>query len=172
MERPGHPRASGIYRTWETAACRARATLLIAPSSIACTAPRSRLSSRARASTFSQTARVGGQPGRIRSARRVNGSPIIGGCPQTKAARLPIHELLVAYRRRANGYYRESAESENIRYAFRPLAAFHGHTPAAQFGPLGPEVGSTTDARRGNRRPGNGKAPWSNRARNQVGRRE
>lgn len=56
--------------------------------------------------------------------------------PQTKAADLSIHELLVAYLRWADSYYRESAEPENIRYTIRPLAALYGHTPAADFGPL------------------------------------
>lgn len=56
--------------------------------------------------------------------------------PSAQAADLSIHELLVAYLRWADGYYRESAEPQNIRYAIRPLAALYGHTPAAEFGPL------------------------------------
>ncbi len=56
--------------------------------------------------------------------------------PASATADLSVNELLVAYFRWAEGYYRQSEELPNIRWAVRPLVALYGHTPAASFGPL------------------------------------
>ena len=52
-----------------------------------------------------------------------------------------VSELIIAYRRHAESYYRHTdgtptGESENIRQALRPLRHLYGGTPAAEFGPL------------------------------------
>ena len=53
---------------------------------------------------------------------------------------LTVSELLLAFLRFADGYYRKggepTGEADNIRYAVRPLRRLYGHTPAAKFGPL------------------------------------
>jgi integrase len=54
---------------------------------------------------------------------------------------LSVNELLVSYLAHADQYYRKNgkptSEPTNIRYAIRPLRERYGHTPAADFGPLG-----------------------------------
>jgi hypothetical protein len=54
---------------------------------------------------------------------------------------LTVAELILAYWRWAEGYYRDGhgepgPELENIRTALKPLRRLYGHTPAAAFGPL------------------------------------
>jgi hypothetical protein len=54
---------------------------------------------------------------------------------------LAVAELILAYWRWAEGYYRDERgepgpELENIRTALKPLRRLYGHTPAAAFGPL------------------------------------
>jgi integrase len=55
---------------------------------------------------------------------------------------LTINEMLVAFWGHVEKHYRRpdgtpTAEPDNFRYALRPLREMYGHTPAAQFGPLG-----------------------------------
>jgi integrase len=53
---------------------------------------------------------------------------------------LTVVELVAAYLRFADGYYRRdgvpTGEAENLKDAVRPLLKLYGHTPAADFGPL------------------------------------
>ena len=60
--------------------------------------------------------------------------------PDGGPADLSVNELLLAYIRWANGYYRKNGEptgeADNIRYAVRPLRLLYGHTLAKEFGPL------------------------------------
>jgi integrase len=63
-----------------------------------------------------------------------------GGRGDAPAADLAVTELVVAYVKFADGYYRKSGsptkEPSNIRLAVRPLLKLYGHTPAREFGPL------------------------------------
>lgn len=58
---------------------------------------------------------------------------------------LTINEMLVAFWGHVEKHYRRpdgtpTGEPDNFRYALRPLREMYGHTPAAQFGPLGLKV--------------------------------
>lgn len=57
---------------------------------------------------------------------------------------LTVIELLLAYIRFADGYYRKAGvptgEADNIRYAVRPLRRLYGPTNAGEFGPLALKV--------------------------------
>jgi integrase len=58
----------------------------------------------------------------------------------TGSADLTVNELLLAYVRHADAYYRKNGkpttEPTNIRLALRPLHRLYGHTLAKDFGPL------------------------------------
>jgi integrase len=56
--------------------------------------------------------------------------------PVSGGGDLTINEMLLAYLRFAKGYYQQSAELPNIRFAIRQLKRLYGHTLAAKFGPL------------------------------------
>ena len=60
--------------------------------------------------------------------------------PAGASGDLTVNELLVAYLRFADGYYRKNGkpttEAECIRYSVRPLRKLYGHTPVKDFGPL------------------------------------
>jgi integrase len=64
----------------------------------------------------------------------------VPGANNAGPADLTVNELLVAYLRFADGYYRKNgqptAEPANIRFAIRPLRILYGHTLARDFGPL------------------------------------
>jgi integrase len=64
-------------------------------------------------------------------------SPKQGATP----SRLSINEVILAYWRHAESYYRHpdgtpTSEADNIRLALRPLKRLYGHTPAADFDSL------------------------------------
>src|SRR4051794_13686603 len=65
-----------------------------------------------------------------------NGRTFLGGRPDG----LTVNEILLAYLRHAEGYYRKDGkptrELENIKLALRPLRRLYGHTFASKFGPL------------------------------------
>jgi integrase len=69
--------------------------------------------------------RPGGDEGRCRGVETVE--------------MISIAELLVAFLRFAEGYYRKNdrptGEVSNLRYALRPLRELYGMTPAREFGP-------------------------------------
>ena len=57
------------------------------------------------------------------------------------AADVTVNEVIVAFWAHAEAYYRRpdgttTKELSEFRYAFRPLKALYGHTPARSFGPL------------------------------------
>src|SRR4051794_36589555 len=58
----------------------------------------------------------------------------------TAASDLAVNELILAYLRFADSYYRKNArptkEPANIRLAVRPLLNLYGHSAARDFGPL------------------------------------
>jgi integrase len=53
---------------------------------------------------------------------------------------LTVNELILAYLRHADSYYRKNGkptvEPGNIRLAVRPVRQLYGHTPAREFGPV------------------------------------
>jgi len=61
-----------------------------------------------------------------------------GGAPQATARdAITVAELVLAYRRFAQGYYAPpSKEAAQIRLAMRPVVERYGHTLARDFGPL------------------------------------
>ena len=70
-----------------------------------------------------------------------NGRRLDRLCASNGNADLSINELLLAYWKYAETYYRKpdgtpTSELENIRKAFRRIQPLYGHTPASEFGPL------------------------------------
>ncbi len=57
-----------------------------------------------------------------------------------RGADLTVNEMLVAYLQYAEGYYQQSAELPNIKFAIRQLMRLYGHTLAGKFGPLALKV--------------------------------
>jgi integrase len=60
--------------------------------------------------------------------------------PSTSTSEISVNELLLAYVRHAEGYYRRpggspAPELDNVRLALRPLRTLYGGTPASAFGP-------------------------------------
>ena len=59
---------------------------------------------------------------------------------ESKPADLTVNELLVAYLRFAEGYYRKNGQPteqlQRAKIAMRPLKELYGHTAARDFGPL------------------------------------
>jgi hypothetical protein len=56
---------------------------------------------------------------------------------QLPESRRTINEIILAYLKHAEGYYRESPkERDRIAMAVRPLKRLFGRTPADEFGPL------------------------------------
>lgn len=66
--------------------------------------------------------------------------PAGAGGQGVSPSELTINELIVAYVRFAEGYYRKggepTGEADTIRYALRPLHRLYGPTEAREFGPL------------------------------------
>jgi hypothetical protein len=60
----------------------------------------------------------------------------------TATADVAINELILAFWKHAERHYRHpdgrpTSELAEYRYSLRPLREMYGHTPAAEFGPLG-----------------------------------
>ncbi len=63
-----------------------------------------------------------------------------GGVLSGAATTLAVSEVILAYWKHAQAYYRSddgtpTGEVQAIRYSLKPLRALYGHTPAADFGP-------------------------------------
>src|SRR5262249_9217988 len=56
------------------------------------------------------------------------------------ASDLAVNELILAYWKHAEGYYRKNGaptkQLDRVRRALRPVKELYGHTPARDFGPL------------------------------------
>lgn len=72
-------------------------------------------------------------------------APVHAESPKPQPDGLSVAEVMLAYVRHADGYYRDAdgqptREVETMTLAFRPLKALYAHTPAADFGPLALEA--------------------------------
>lgn len=72
---------------------------------------------------------------------RVVAEHAVGGVP-VSANSPTVNEVLLAYLRHAEGYYRRpdgspTHELAELKVTLRPVRELYGHTPAAEFGPLG-----------------------------------
>lgn len=75
-------------------------------------------------------------------------APVRAVSPAPQAAGPSVAEVMLAYVRFADGYYRDAdgqptREVETMKLAFRPLKGLYAHTPAAKFGPLALETVQT-----------------------------
>jgi integrase len=81
--------------------------------------------------------RLAARPATLASDATTGGA----SAPPSATAGLSVNELLLAYDRWAEGYYRDAdgqpaRELDNIREAIKPLRRLYGLSPAAAFGPL------------------------------------
>jgi integrase len=81
-----------------------------------------------------------GSPVSLAEYDRLVGEWLANGRHLSRAGDLTVTELILAYFRFAEGYYRKNGapttEVESIRLSLRPLRRLYGATPARDFGPL------------------------------------